>query len=229
MTKLETTLINLINQANEKWNMFEKGERLVIGISGGKDSLSCLKLLSYFELDLTAVYVDFFDKHDNKLELYCRNHADYKHISSNELEGKSACKNICFYCSRQRRRILLETAESVNATKVILGHHKNDVVETLLLNQVYSREISTMTPKQALFKGSYHLIRPMYLIPEPMLRTYVREQKIPSFDLRCDFEQNSKRKYIKELLKNIQSNSPGIDIIDNIFSSMDHIKEDFLP
>ena len=69
----------------------------------------------------------------------------------------------------------------------------------------------------------------MYLIPEPMLLTYVSEQNIPTFDLRCDFEQNTKRKYIKDLLKNIQDNSLGIDIIDNIFSSMDHIKPDFLP
>jgi len=59
--------------------------------------------------------------------------------------------------------------------------------------------------------------------------TYVREQNIPTFNLRCDFEQNTKRKYIKELLQTIQDNSPGIDVIDNIFSSMDHIKPEFLP
>ena len=229
MTKLEKRLISYIEEANKKWDMFKTGERLVIGISGGKDSLACLRLLSFFDLDLTAVYIDFFDKHDNKLGSYCHNYADYKHISSDALKGKLASKNICFSCSRQRKRLLLEFAESINATKVVLGHHKNDVVETLLLNQIYSREISTMSPKQALFKGSYHIIRPMYLIPEPMLLTYVSEQNIPTFDLRCDFEQNTKRKYIKDLLKNIQDNSPGIDVIDNIFSSMDHIKPEFLP
>jgi len=229
MTKLETTLINYIEEANEKWQLFQKGEKLVIGISGGKDSLACLRLLSFFDLEITAVYVDFFDKHDDKLKAYCDNYADYKHISSDTLEDKLDTKNICFTCSRQRKRLLLETAESIKASKVGLGHHKNDVVETLLLNQIYSREISTMSPKQALFKGAYHIIRPMYLIPEPMLLTYVREQNIPSFDLKCDFEQNTKRKYIKELLRTIQENSPGIDIIDNIFSSMDHIKPGFLP
>jgi len=229
MTKLETTLVNLIKEANEKWNLFSTGEKLVIGISGGKDSLACLRLLSFFDLDLTAIYIDFFNKHDNDLQAYCRKYAGYKHVSSNVLNNKLDNKNICFSCSRQRKRLLLEFAESVNATKVVLGHHKNDVVETLLLNQIYSREISTMSPKQTLFKGSYHLIRPMYLIPEPMLLTYVSEQNIPTFDLRCDFEQNTKRKYIKDLLKNIQDNSAGINVIDNIFSSMDHIKPEFLP
>jgi tRNA(Ile)-lysidine synthase TilS/MesJ len=229
MTKLENTLIQYIEQANQRWNLFKPGERLVIGISGGKDSLSCLKLLSTFDLDLTAVYIDFFDKHDNKLEAYCSKYADYKHITSSVLKDKRPDKGVCFTCSRQRKRILLEQAEAIGAHKVILGHHKNDAVETLLLNQIYSREISSMTPKQSLFNGDYQIIRPMYLIPEPMLRTYVKEQNIPSFDLRCDFEQDSKRKFIKEILQQIQANSPGIDVIDNIFSSMFRINSDFLP
>lgn len=228
-TKLEKILIDHIKQANDQWNLFSKGERLVIGISGGKDSLACLRLLSFFDLELTAVYVDFFGKHDENLKAYCCNYTDYKHITSSFLEDKLDSKNICFNCSRQRRRLLLETAESINATKVVLGHHKNDVVETLLLNQIYSREISTMSPKQALFKGSYHIIRPMYLIPEPMLETYVKEQNIPLFDLRCDFERDTKRKFVKDILKQIQDRSPGIDVVDNIFSSMDHIKPEFLP
>lgn len=229
MTKLETILIQYIKQANQKWQLFEKGERLVIGISGGKDSLSCLKLMSHFDLDLTAVYVDFFHKHNKELELYCSNYADYKHVTSSALEDKKLNKNVCFTCSRQRKRILLEQAEAIGARKVVLGHHKNDAVETLLLNQIYSREFCSMHPNQALFKGQYHMIRPMYLIPEPMLISYVREQNIPSFDLRCDFEQDSKRKYIKQLLQGVQENSPGIDIIDNIFSSMFRINSDFLP
>jgi tRNA(Ile)-lysidine synthase TilS/MesJ len=229
MTKLETTLIQYIEQANQSWHLFKPGERLVIGISGGKDSLSCLKLLSTFDLDLTAVYIDFFDKHDNKLEAYCSKYADYKHVTSSVLEDKKLNKNACFTCSRQRKRLLLEQAEAIGAHKVVLGHHKNDAVETLLLNQIYSREISSMHPKQAFFNGNYHMIRPMYLIPEPMLRTYVKEQNIPSFDLRCDFEQDSKRKFIKEILQQIQANSSGIDVIDNIFSSMFRINSDFLP
>ncbi|MCD6337331.1 MAG: hypothetical protein J7M01_03770 [Candidatus Marinimicrobia bacterium] len=229
MTKLETTLIKLIEEANKKWNLFIKGERLVIGISGGKDSLACLKLLSFFDLKLTAVNIDFFNRHNDKLGEYCRNYADYKHVTSNALKNISDTKNICFTCSRQRKRLLLESAKFIGSNKVVLGHHKNDVVETLFLNQIYSREISTMSPKQALFKGSYHIIRPLYLIPEPMLVTYVKEQNIQIFDLKCDFEENTKRKYIKDLLHQIQNNSPGIDVIDNIFSSMEHIKPDFLP
>jgi len=229
MTKLETTLINLIKQANERWNMFKTGERLVIGISGGKDSLSCLKLMSHFDLDLTAVYVDFFNKQDSQLEVYCSNFADYKHVKSSCLEDIDHKKGICFSCSRQRKRILLEQSKAIGASKIIYGHHKNDAVETLLLNQIYSREICSMTPKQELFKGSYHIIRPMYMIPEPMLLTFVKEQKIPFFNLECDFEQDSKRKFIKDLLVRIQDNSPGINVIDNIFASMQHVNTDFLP
>ena len=124
---------------------------------------------------------------------------------------------------------MLEIEASIKANKVILGHHKDDVVETLLLNQIYSREISTMSPNQELFRGKYRIIRPMYLIPEKKIQRYVNHQSIPHFDLQCDYEQNTKRKYIKDLLISLQNSSPGIDVIDNIFSSMDHIKTDFLP
>ena len=107
-TKLEKILIQYIEQANQKWNLFKPGERLVIGISGGKDSLSCLKLLSNFDLDLTAVYIDFFDKHEYELEAYCSKYAEYKHVTSFALEDNKLNKNVCFTCSRQRKRLLLE-------------------------------------------------------------------------------------------------------------------------
>ena len=229
MRTLEQQLIDLIIQANDRWKMFKEGESLIIGVSGGKDSLACLKLLSNFYLKLTAVYIDFFNKSDTQLESYCSKYADYQHITSDVLSSILHQKNLCFTCSRQRKRLLLETAKSLGAHKVILGHHKNDVVETLLLNQIYSREISTMSPNQELFKGEYRILRPMYMIPEDMLLRYVNQQAIPSFNLSCDYEEDSKRKYIKELLISIQNNSPGIDVVDNIFSSMDHIKTKFLP
>lgn len=229
MRTLEQELIDLIIQANDRWNMFKEGESLIIGVSGGKDSLACLKLLSTFRIKLTAVYIDFFNKSDRKLEVYCSNYADYQYVKSNALSNSLHLKNLCFTCSRQRKRLLLETAKHLGAHKVILGHHKNDVVETLLLNQIYSREISTMSPNQALFKGDYRILRPMYLISEDMLLRYVNQQNIPNIDLRCNHEEDTKRKYIKNLLNSIQSNSPGIDVVDNLFSSMDHIKTDFLP
>lgn len=228
-TKLEFKLIELITQANDRWKLFKKGESYVIGISGGKDSISCINLLQHFDINLVAVYVDLHNKHDKALEEYMSNITEYKHVTSNALSDYKNNKNICFSCSRQRRKLLLETARDLGLNKIILGHHKDDVVETLLLNQIYSREFSTMQPKQSLFKGEYHLIRPMYLIKEQLLQYYVNQCKFPKFDLRCEYEFDSKRKYIKDLLKGIQENSPKIDVIDNIFSSMFDIKEGFLP
>ncbi len=171
----------------------------------------------------------FFNTPHPKIEKYCRKYADYQHITSDVISEHKSIKNICFTCSRQRRRLLLEAAKAHGCTTIALGHHKNDVVETLLLNQIYSREISTMMPKQALFAGSYHIIRPMYFIPESLLVSYAREQSFPIISESCDHEKNTKRLFIKNILEQIQDASPGIDVIDNIFSSMHHIKSDFIP
>jgi tRNA(Ile)-lysidine synthase TilS/MesJ len=227
-TKLENELIELISEANERWNLFEKGEKLVIGISGGKDSIACLNLLKHFDLELHAVYVDLHDIHDNKLKEYVSNITDYQHVSSDVLKDYKHKKNICFSCSRQRRKLLLETARDLGINKVVLGHHKDDVAETLLLNQIYSREYSTMQPKQGLFRDEYFIIRPMYLIKEQLLQYYVNQQEFPNFDLRCNYELDSKRKYVKDLIAQIQEISPKIDVVDNLFASMFNIKEDFL-
>lgn len=228
-TKLEKTLIRYIEEANEKWGLFKKGERLVLGVSGGKDSLSCLRLLSFFGLDLKAVHVDFFGITLSGLKEYCNYYADYQSITIDYLNNDHLKKNPCFGCSRKRRRILLESAASFSSNKIVLGHHKDDVAETLMINMIYSREISTMMPKQALFGGTYHIIRPMYLIPEPMIRTYAREQGIPEFHKDCEFASESKRLRIKKLIAELNGESRGIDVAENIFSSMKQIKADFIP
>jgi len=228
-TKLERLLLDQIREANDRWDLFRPGERLIVGVSGGKDSLSCLRLLSFFNLEMIAVNIDFFAANDNKFAEYCSQYADYLHIISDYLNKDKDNKNLCFSCSKQRKRCLLEAAERHHSTKIVLGHHKNDVVETLLMNQIYSREISTMLPKQELLNGSYRMIRPMYLIPEPLIQTYAREQRIPYIENSCEFGNLSKRSMIRDMLKTIAENSPRIDVIDNIFSSMLRVNKNFLP
>ncbi|MDD3716498.1 MAG: ATP-binding protein [Candidatus Marinimicrobia bacterium] len=228
-TKLEKILIRSIELANEKWDLFTKGERLVLGVSGGKDSLSCLRLLSFFGVDLRAVHVSISGNSPEGLEEYCRQYAEYQCITATQVNKDHTAKNPCFSCSRERRRLLLKFAASFKSEKIILGHHKDDVAETLMINMIYSREISTMMPKQVLFKGSYHIIRPMYLIPEAMIESYAREQGIPEFGNDCEFASAGKRLRIKNLIAELNTESKGIDVVENIFSSMKQIKSDFIP
>ncbi|MBN2781130.1 MAG: hypothetical protein JXR21_04130 [Candidatus Marinimicrobia bacterium] len=228
-TKLERILLNLVRDANRRWDMFSPGETLIVGVSGGKDSLSCLRLLSLLGLKLIAVHIGFSAESRPEIEKYCSYYADYKYIRAPQINGHKKAGNPCYACSRQRKRLLLEQAEACNCRRIVMAHHKDDAVETLLLNMIYSREISTMTPVQALFSGDYHIIRPMYLIPEPMIVTYAREQRLPVTPRSCEFEDQTKRIFIKNLLKEIGNGSPGIDVVDNIFSSILNIKGDFLP
>lgn len=226
---MERLLLDLVRDANRRWDMFSPGETLVVGVSGGKDSLSCLRLLSLLGLKLIAVHIGITDETPAEIEKYCSYYADYKYIRVSHISGHKGSGNPCYACSRQRKRLLLEQAEAFNCRRIAMGHHKDDAVETLLLNMIYSREISTMMPVQALFSGDYNIIRPMYLVPEPLIATYAKEQRLPVTAGTCEFEERSKREFIKTLLKEIRSESPGIDVVDNIFSSMLNIKNDFLP
>ena len=228
-TKLEKTLIRYIEEANEEWKLFKKGERLIVGVSGGKDSLSCLRLLSFFDLHLKAVHINLFGKGVSGLKEYCSFYADYQEIKAVPISNKRIQKNPCYRCSRERRQLLLEAAAAFNCHKIALGHHKDDAAETLIINMIYSREISTMMPLQVLFKGTYMIIRPMYLIPEPMILSYAREQGIPELDAGCEFGEDSKRRRVKEQLAQLNTESKGIDVIENVFSSMKQIKHGFIP
>jgi tRNA 2-thiocytidine biosynthesis protein TtcA len=231
-TKLEKKLLALIREANQNWDLFREGETILVGISGGKDSLSLLKLLSNFDLDLHSLHVRVKPGISGKFLDYCRLFSRV-HILETDIYNKAfdpnAGKNACFICMRERRKAVVTYGMEQGFSSIYYGHHKNDVVETFLLNQFYGRELSTMLPKQELFDGLFHILRPLYLIPEPLLSTYAREQEIPVEPEDCPAAINSRRNYLKKQLDQINNDNPKIDVIDNIFSSMKRINLPFIP
>ncbi|MDD3807387.1 MAG: ATP-binding protein, partial [Candidatus Marinimicrobia bacterium] len=231
-TKLEKRLLALIQEANQNWDLFKEGDRLLVGISGGKDSLSMLTLLSHFKVDLHAVHIrlsptspiDFLD--------YCKHYSTVHLVETTIYEqafAQDANKNPCFICMRQRRKMIVTFAMEQTFDRIFYGHHKNDVVETFLLNQLFGRELSTILPKQPLFDNKFYLCRPLYLVPEPLLETYAREQNFPTVLETCPAAKNSQRNHIKTLLHQLQEQNPKIDLVDNIFSSMKRINMPFIP
>jgi tRNA 2-thiocytidine biosynthesis protein TtcA len=231
-TKLEKILLAHIREANQNWNLFQEGEKVLVGISGGKDSLSLLTLLSRFPVELHAVHVQLNPEYPVHFLDYCRQYATVYQVETDihkRVFAPDAKKNPCFICMRLRRKAVVSFAIENGFNKVFFGHHKNDVVETFLLNQIYSREISTMLPHQPLFDGQFHICRPLYLIPEPLLKTYAGEQNFPVVSESCPAAVHSRRNQIREWLANIQELNPRIDIVDNIFSSLKRINRPFIP
>ena len=113
-------------------------------------------------------------------------------------------KNPCFLCSRLRSKRLFEIAAEQGCNKIALAHHRDDIIETLLINMFYGREISTMVPNQAIFGGKLHIIRPLAYIREALVKQYARERQFPVVENLCPSSKSSKRVYIKDLLNELE-------------------------
>lgn len=217
--KIASQINNIIVQTNQKWNLYAASEPLVLAISGGKDSLSLLSLLHDYFQNYQAVHISIEMNSDLSFIPFVEQFTKLEVIQTNIMkEAKSSKKNACFICSRRRNQAIFEYAHSRGIKKVIFAHNRDDVIETLLMNMLYSRKISTMLPKQPLFGGKIEVLRPLYEVPEILLTNYAKD--IPVISKSCDYAGNTKREYVKNLVKQIAENHPDIDINDNLYNSL---------
>ncbi len=227
-----------MNKAVNKYHLLCDGDRIVVGLSGGKDSLTLLFMLSerlkrvQFKYEFFPVYIDpgFDGSYGVELEEYCLSmgfnliweKSDFG-VQAHSAENR---KNPCFLCSRLRRKRLFEIADQLGSTKLALGHHKDDIIETLFINMFYSGRIGTMVPNQMLFDNAFQIIRPLAYVDEEDIIKFAKERDFPVFTNPCPSAEISKRKEIKDLLNNLyQVNS---NIKGNIFRSMSQVNEEYL-
>ncbi len=232
------TLNRAVGKALHQYDMISDGDRILVGISGGKDSLALLTLLKErlvripIKYELFAVYIDpgFKENFGESLADYCNEncfkfiieHTDYgilAHSSTNR-------ENPCFLCSRLRRKRLFEIADELGCKKLALGHNKDDLIETLFLNICYSGEISCMVPSQSFFQGKFTLIRPLAFVDEHIISRFARERNFPVLVNKCPSAKTSKRLEIKNLLMQLYRSNKKIK--GNIFNAMSHVNTDYL-
>jgi tRNA 2-thiocytidine biosynthesis protein TtcA len=139
--------------------------------------------------------------------------------------GPDNRENPCFLCSWERRKRIFSLAQRFGCNKVAFGHHKDDIIETLLLNIFYSAEISTMLPIQPMFKGKITIIRPLALLEERKIERFAREMDLPYFPCGCPASGRSKRREIKELVSALEKKNRRIK--GNIFRSLSNIKLEY--
>jgi len=238
-TKLFLHLKKWLEKAVLDFKMIEEGDRLLIGVSGGADSFALLDLLDSQMIfvpnfSFIAVNVDMGFDPDyiayNQLEKYLREN-NYSYVLEKTDIGLLAHsdynkKNPCFLCSRLRRKRIFEIAEEKGCNKIAFAHHKDDIIETLLINMFYGREISTMMPNQTIFGGKLHIIRPLAYLTEELVKKYSRERQFPTVKNECPSSENSKRIYIKKLLNDLERENK--EIRHNLFRAMSHVKPDYL-
>jgi tRNA 2-thiocytidine biosynthesis protein TtcA len=219
--------------------MISDGDRILVGLSGGKDSFTLLWVLNErlkripINYTLYSVHIDLgFDrKLSESLSEYCSRiglelrveHTDYG-IFAHSSENR---ENPCFLCSRLRRKRLFEIADELGCNKVALGHNKDDIIETLFMNICYAGEISSMMPSQSFFQGKFKLIRPLAFIDGDVIKRFADEKDWPQFLNPCPSTNTSKRQEIKKILKQLYRNNKKVK--GNIFRAMHHIKMDYMP
>lgn len=216
----------------------DDGDRILVGVSGGKDSMALLWSLaerqrrSPVRYDLFPVYVDpgFEGGFAEALRAQSRDmgldlrvaYTDFGLIAHSD-ENR---ENPCFLCARLRRKRLFEIAQELGCRKVALGHNKDDIIETFFMNICYAGEVSTMIPAQSFFNGLITVIRPLAFVEEDLIRRFVRQQGLAVFHNPCPSANRTKRHEIKELLRRLYRSNPKVK--GNVFRAMHHVKRDYL-
>jgi tRNA 2-thiocytidine biosynthesis protein TtcA len=239
-TKLFNHLKKWLEMAIMDYSMIEEGDRVLVGVSGGVDSLSLLDLLNspmvrVPRFSILAVNVDMgFDmtyQDYDALETYLVGNSYSYVIEKTDIGPLSHSdynrKNPCFLCSRLRRKRIFEIAAKEGYNKIAFAHHKDDIIETLLINLFFGREISTMMPKQSIFGGQLHMIRPLAYIREGLVKKYAKEREFPVIENNCPTSKTSRRIYIKKFLGELERDNGNIR--ENIYKALRHVKVDYLP
>lgn len=227
-----------IGRALHRYDMLSQGDRIAVGLSGGKDSLTLLWFLRErlpripIDYELLAIYIDpgFAGGFGPDLQAYCADrdyalkvaYTDYGVLAHSEQNRE----NPCFLCARLRRKRLFEIAAEEGCNKIALGHNKDDLIETLFMNICYAGEISTMLPAQSFFEDKFRLIRPLAYADADTIRRFSREKGFPEFVNPCPSAQVSKRREIRNMLGGLYRSNRKIK--GNIFRSMHHVKSDYL-
>lgn len=230
--KLSKRLHRLVGQAIADFNMIEPGDKVMVCMSGGKDSHALLDILINLKqrapvhFDLVAVNLDQkqpgFPAH--VLPEYLKSRGVDFHIEEQDTysivkrlipEGKTTCS----LCSRLRRGILYRVAGELGATKIALGHHRDDMLQTFFLNMFFGGKLKGMPPKLVSDDGKHIVIRPLAYVPEHDLAAWAEHRQFPIIpcDL-CGSQENLQRKQVGAMLREWQKKYPGR--IENMFSAL---------
>ncbi len=238
MAYLEREIRKRVGKAIHQYRLIEDGDRILVAVSGGKDSLVMLKLLSErrarvpIDYELTVITVDLGYDGSNfeALEGYVGGFGcDFllKRTQIGPLAHSPLNReNPCFLCSRLRRKVIFEAAQGLGCNKVALGHNRDDIIETFLLNVFFCGEISTMVPHQVLFCGRLSIIRPLSLIEGSKIRAYANSHDFPEVDDGCPTKGSTRRREIQLLLEELDKIDTRIK--RNIFSALGNIKSEYL-
>ncbi|MGA2404938.1 MAG: ATP-binding protein [Syntrophobacteraceae bacterium] len=239
MAFVDQEVRRLLGKGIHHYGLIENGDRIAVGVSGGKDSVLLLWLLRErlrrvpISYELIAVHVDpgfdaesadrlevFFNREGFRYEIIRTDHGARAHGPENR-------ENPCFLCSRLRRSVLFSKARELGCPKIALGHNQDDMIETFFINICYGAQVAGMVPKQEFFGGEITLIRPLALVPAQSVLRVCKNLGLPILPTKCPSASKNQRTEIRNMLDGLfRKNSK---VRGNIYHAMSNINLEYLP
>lgn len=238
MSVLSKAANRRIGRAMHDYSMLADGDRLLIAVSGGVDSLVLTWILKFWQskapirYSLQAMFIDngFDPKTSIDVEKQLININVSYRIKKTDFwkraQGAEDGKSVCYHCARLRRNLLFATAEQQGFNKIAFGHHKDDILETFFINLLYAGNISTMVPKQELFAGNINIIRPMAYLEKKDIIEIAEKAGITPVKNPCPQDSDSKRQEARKVVANLSGLGPKVK--SNIFAALSNIREGYL-
>ena len=235
------SILGLIRKADQKFDFFHENDKVMIGVSGGKDSMVLLKALSQYKnfecvnFEIVPAILDLgfpgFDAEPIK-EYVKSLGLELKVVDSKEvfqilkIQQKDTPNLPCSICSRMKKAAINKTAKELGCNKVAFAHHGDDAIETLLMNEIFGGRVASFQPKMHLDRADIEFVRPLILCHESDIIRCQKEENIPSFPSHCPNEGKTMRAEMKELLTNLYKKYPVAK--DNFFLMMENYDKEVL-
>jgi len=235
LKQLNKRLSRQVGKAIADFNMIEDGDKIMVCLSGGKDSYVMLDILrdlkkrAPIHFDIVAVNLD--QKQPGFPQEVLPNYLDsigveYKIVEEDTysivMDKIEPGKTTCSLCSRMRRGILYRTAKEIGATKIALGHHRDDMLETMMLNMFFSGKLKSMPPKLGSDNGEHIIIRPLAYCVESQIAKYAQLSQFPIIPCNlCGSQENLQRQAVKAMLNDWSERFPGR--IESMFTAMQNV------
>lgn len=224
--------------AVERYGLIEAGDHILVGLSGGKDSLALLELLGQYrrsgrvDFSMTALHVSMenigYRSDLDYLRLFSEKcGADFLHSVTSFDMSTDRRKTPCFLCSWSRRKRFFDVAKEIGCNKIALGHHKDDVLRTLLMNLTFQGSFGTMPPLLRMDKFDMRIIRPMSLIEEHELAELSVAHQYVTQKVVCPYEDVSHRSTMKDVMDKLVEMNPNVKA--SLWNAMTNVQTDYLP
>ncbi len=245
LIRMQQRITRKFHKACATYGLLADGDHVLVGLSGGKDSLALVELLGRRarvhvpKFRVSAVHVRVrerdYQTDTSDLEQFCREAGVELYIVDTRIDEKDTdssrkrklAENPCFLCSWYRRKAMFDLAQQLGCNKIALGHHRDDLEETFLMNLIFQGAVATIPPRLKMEKMPLEMIRPLCLVSEADLAEYARMRDYQKQAKLCPLEHVSSRAKVKGLLAQLEQLNP--ELRDTLWAAMENIKGDYLP